>query len=89
MAEAGVPAHTVLESGTVNVARYAKATMGMPDDFGTVAVGKRADLLLLDANPLDDVRNLSRRAGVMVKGRWVPASEIEAGLARIAARHAR
>ena len=89
MAEVGIPAYTVLESGTANVARYAKATMGMPDDFGTVAVGKRADLLLLDANPLDDVRNLSRRAGVMVKGRWVPASEIEAGLARIAARHAR
>lgn len=89
MAEAGVPAYTVLESGTRNVARYAKETMGMADDFGTVAVGQRADLVLLDANPLEDVANLSRRAGVMVKGRWLPKAEIDAGLARIAARHAR
>ena len=43
--------------------------------------GKRADLLLLDANPLDDVGNVARRAGVMVRGRWLPESEIQRLLA--------
>jgi imidazolonepropionase-like amidohydrolase len=88
MAEAGVPAYTVLESGTRNVARYAREVLGKPDDFGTVAVGKRADLVLLDADPLADVRHLARRAGVMVRGRWLPAEELERGLAAIAAKHA-
>jgi imidazolonepropionase-like amidohydrolase len=89
MAEAGVPAHVVLESGTRNVARYAREVLGKPDDFGSVVVGKRADLVLLDANPLDDVRNLARRAGVMVGGRWLPAAELDRGLAELAAKHAR
>jgi len=55
--------------------------------FGTVAVGNRADLILLDANPLTDVRNIARRAGVMVRGRWLPASELDRMLAEMAARH--
>ena len=88
MQEAGVAPYAVLESGTRNVARYAREVLGEPDDFGTVAVGKRADLVLLDADPLADVGNLSRRAGVMVGGRWLPAAELEAGLAAIAAKHA-
>ena len=83
-----MPAYTVLESGTRNVARYAAEVLGKPDDFGSVVAGKRADLVLLDADPLADVRNLSRRAGVMVGGRWLPAAELEAGLAAIAAKHA-
>ena len=51
-------------------------------------VGKRADLLLLDANPLVSVANAQRRAGVMVNGRWLPESEIQRGLAAIAAGYA-
>jgi hypothetical protein len=44
---------------------------------------------LLEANPLADVANAQKRAGVMLNGRWLPESEIKAGLAAIAARHAR
>jgi imidazolonepropionase-like amidohydrolase len=51
-------------------------------------VGMEADLVLLNANPLTSVDNLNQRAGVMVRGRWLPASELEAGLAAIAARNA-
>jgi len=40
---------------------------------------------LLDADPLVDVANVERRAGVMVAGRWLPESEIQARLAEIAA----
>ncbi|HEX7091001.1 MAG TPA: amidohydrolase family protein [Longimicrobiales bacterium] len=84
MVEAGLTPYQVLESGTRNVALY----LGTPDEFGTVAPGRRADLILLEANPLEDVGNVARRAGVMVRGRWLPESEIQARLARIAAAYA-
>jgi len=87
MSEAGMSNWAVLESGTVNVARYAALELGEPANFGVVAPGNRADLVLLNANPLDDLANLADRAGVMVKGHWLPASEIEAGLAALAAKH--
>ena len=81
MVAAGLTPYQVLESGTRNVALY----LGTPDEFGTVAPGRRADLILLGANPLEDVGNVARRAGVMVRGRWLPESEIQERLARIAA----
>jgi imidazolonepropionase-like amidohydrolase len=56
--------------------------------FGTIVAGNRADLVLLDANPLESVANLTRRAGVMVRGRWLPKSEIDRQLADLAARMA-
>ena len=55
------------------------------DDFGTVAPGRRADLVLLNANPLEDVANFADRAGVMVHGKWIPEEEIQARLAEIEA----
>jgi len=50
------------------------------DQFGLVTIGARADLLLLEANPLSDVSNAARRAGVMVRGRWLAESELRAML---------
>ena len=85
---AGVTPYRVLESGTRNVGRYAAEELKLDGRFGTVAPGQRADLVLLDANPLDDIGNLSRRAGVMVRGRWVSADEIRTGLEELAARYA-
>jgi imidazolonepropionase-like amidohydrolase len=81
MADAGISAYEVLKSGTANVGQYFKDQ----DRFGTIAVGQRADLILVDANPLQNLANLEKRSGVMVRGRWLPASEIEARLAKIAA----
>jgi imidazolonepropionase-like amidohydrolase len=51
---------------------------------GTIERGKRADLVLLDADPLADIRNTTRRSGVMVRGRWLPRTEIERRLAEVA-----
>lgn len=87
MSLSGMSNFDVLASGTVNVARYAALELGEPANFGVVAPGNRADLLLLEANPLEDLANLAERAGVMVKGHWIPASEIEEGLAALAAKH--
>jgi imidazolonepropionase-like amidohydrolase len=88
MQEAGVSPYKVLESGTRNVATYVGKELKLDDQFGTIAVGKRADLVLLEANPLSDVANVAARAGVMVRGRWVPKEEIDRGLADLAARNA-
>jgi imidazolonepropionase-like amidohydrolase len=72
MVRAGFTPYQALEMGTRNVARF----FGAEEEFGTVAVGKRADLVLLDGNPLDDVANWKRRAGVMVRGTWHDHEEI-------------
>jgi imidazolonepropionase-like amidohydrolase len=86
MASAGLTPFQILQSGTVNVARYAREVLRADGNFGTVAPGMRADLVLLDANPLADVANLQKRSGVMVKGVWVSADEIRAGLEAIVRR---
>ncbi len=85
-AEAGLSPFQILQSGTANVARYAREVLGKDGDFGTVAPGMRADLVLLQSNPLLDVANLTQRAGVMVRGHWVSADEITRGLADLEAR---
>jgi imidazolonepropionase-like amidohydrolase len=84
MIEAGMSPYQVLASGTRNVAAH----FGTLDSAGTIALGKRADLLLLDANPLVSVANAQRRSGVMLHGRWLPESEIQRGLANLAATYA-
>ena len=78
--EIGMTPYQVLEIGTRRVAEYFDAT----DDFGSVAVGHRADLLLLTANPIEDIANVASRAGVMVNGRWIPERQIQDRLASIA-----
>jgi imidazolonepropionase-like amidohydrolase len=84
MVDAGMTPFEVLQSGTRNVAAH----FGTLAEAGTLEAGKRADLLLLDANPLQSVANVQRRAGVMLHGRWLPESEIQSGLAALAATYA-
>jgi imidazolonepropionase-like amidohydrolase len=79
-AEVGMTPYEVLEIGTRRPAEYFDAA----DQFGTVAVGSRADLILLKANPADDIGSVRNRVGVMVNGRWIPADEIERRLREIA-----
>ena len=76
----GMTPYDVLEIATRKPAEYFGAT----DDFGTVAVGRRADLILLEANPLEDIARTERRAGVMIGGRWLPEDEIQRRLEAIA-----
>ena len=78
--EVGMNPYQVLEAGTRRVAEY----FGAADDFGTIEIGRRADLLLLTANPIDDVANVARRAGVMVNGNWWSEARIQDRLAGIA-----
>ena len=77
---AGMSPYEVLVTGTRNVGEY----FANEDDFGTVAPGKRADLVLLRANPLEDVGNVDSIEGVMVAGRWLPRAEIDRRLQTVA-----
>jgi imidazolonepropionase-like amidohydrolase len=88
MREAGMTPYQILESGSRNVAEYVRTSLRGDAAFGTIAAGQRADLVLLEGNPLADLGQLERRVGVMVRGRWVPAEEIRRGLDAIAARNA-
>jgi imidazolonepropionase-like amidohydrolase len=71
LAAAGLTPFQVLESSTRNVAEFLGAS-----DRGTIAAGKVADLVLLDASPLERIEHTTRIAGVMVRGRWIDAGEI-------------
>ncbi len=67
LVEAGIPPLQVLRIATRNGAE----ALGILDDAGTLEPGKRADLVLLDADPLADVRNTRSIRAVMQGGRWL------------------
>jgi imidazolonepropionase-like amidohydrolase len=82
LAEAGLTPYQALVTGTRNVGRF------LNENHGIITEGARADFILLEANPLEDVANVQRRAGVILGGRWISEQEIQTGLAEIARRHA-
>jgi Amidohydrolase family len=67
----GLTPYRALRAGTISVARF----FGTADRAGTVAVGMEASLVLVDTNPLEDVSNMAKISGVMVRGRWITAAE--------------
>src|SRR5690606_32405730 len=81
---ARMPPREGLRSGAAQIAR----PDGGNDRPRAVAAGRRADLLLLDANPLEDISNIGRISGVMVEGRWLDGEQIAARLEAIAQRAA-
>ena len=76
--EGGVPTLHALQHATIRAAEF----LGIEATTGTVQVGKRADLLLLDGDPLADIAALRRQAGVMVAGTWLPTETLQATLAQ-------
>ena len=84
MVEAGMTPYEIIASGTRNVGAY----FANEDTFGTLAEGQRADMILVNANPLDDVKHIQQRSGVMVRGRWLSEEAIQERLAEMAASYA-
>ena len=72
MVAAGLTPYQAIRTATANAAEF----LGVLDIAGTVSIGKRADLILVEGNPLEDVANTSRLAGVMVRGRWIAKDEL-------------
>lgn len=70
---AGLTPFQALKTGTVDVASF----MGEEGRAGIVRAGARADLMLLDGNPLESIANTLRINGVMINGRWIGPAERE------------
>jgi hypothetical protein len=79
LVEAGLTPFQVLQAATVNSARY----LGEYDRAGTVEVGKRADFILLEKNPLDNIKNAADVRGVFTHGRWHSPEDLKMRLSRV------
>ena len=79
MVEAGMSPAQVIVAATSRAAEF----LGLPDR-GTIAPGKRADLLVLDGNPLDDIRNMHRIAKMYIAGAEIDRAAIKSSLMKSA-----
>jgi imidazolonepropionase-like amidohydrolase len=77
--KAGLTPYEALVSGTRNVARY----FGTEKDEGTVARGQKANLIVLNANPLQDIARTMDRAGVIHNGVWHDRASLDRQLAAL------
>jgi predicted amidohydrolase YtcJ len=73
LVQAGLTPYEALVTSTRNIAEY----FGRLDELGTVAVGKQADLALLDGNPLANIRSTLEPAGVMIRGHWLDRTALD------------
>ncbi len=80
LVDSGLTPYESIKAGTHDAAEFLDAL----DLFGTISPGKRADLILVNGNPLDDVANVARRSGVMVRGRWLTEDELRSRLEELA-----
>ncbi len=78
LVDAGLTPYQALRTGTVNVAKYLNLA-----DAGMIQAGAVADLVLIAGNPLADITNSKKVEGVMVHGKWLSKSEIDAGLKKL------
>jgi len=81
--KAGLTPYQALEAST----RIPSQVMGDPQEWGTIEVGKRADMVLLGANPLEDIAHTREIVGVMVRGQWLPQETLQGMLDELAARY--
>jgi imidazolonepropionase-like amidohydrolase len=72
LVDLGLSPLEALRTATCNAA----AALGRESEAGTVSLGKVADLVLLDTNPLEDIGHLARIAGVAVRGLWLTAQDL-------------
>jgi imidazolonepropionase-like amidohydrolase len=71
--EAGIPPVDVLRSATIVPARF----MGLGKRLGTIAEGKTASMVLVKANPLEDIRNAEKIEGVFLRGRYFSRNDLD------------
>jgi hypothetical protein len=77
LVHAGLTPLEALQAATRNAAKF----LGRLDSLGTIEKGKFADLVLLDANPLEDIHNTQRINAVVVNGRYLPKEALQGMLA--------
>jgi imidazolonepropionase-like amidohydrolase len=81
LVQAGLTPMEALQTATLNPARF----LGKEKDLGTVEKGKLADLVLLDADPLQAINNTQKIHAVVVGGKLIPKSELQTMLAKVEA----
>jgi len=81
--KAGLTPYQALEAST----RIPSQVMGDSEEWGTIKVGKRADMVLLNANPLENISNTREIEGVMVRGQWLPEETLQSMLDELAAKY--
>jgi imidazolonepropionase-like amidohydrolase len=86
LAAAGLSPYDALAAATSGAGRFLTGGVGSPaaGQAGTITAGAPADLVLLEASPVEDIANTRRIAGVTVRGRWLPIEELQALLERLA-----
>lgn len=87
LVKAGLSNFEALSIGTRNAGVFVRRYIDADARFGQVQPGQRADLVLLEANPLEDVRNARRVSGVIVNGRYVDRSTLDEQRAELRARY--
>ena len=79
LVENGFTPYEAITTATVNASKVADAMTGK-NDFGTIEVGKRADFILVNKNPLEDVTHIKDHRGIMAGGEWYERSYLQAGI---------
>ncbi len=77
LVKAGLSPYEALAAGTRNAGDFISQHVDPAARFGTVALGQRADLLLVEGNPLEGLEHLAQPLGVMVRGRWFPREQLQ------------
>ncbi len=76
MIENGFSSYEAIKTATVNAAHVINQMKGK-GDFGTLEAGKKADLILIDGNPLEDISHLKKIEGVMASGKWFDKATLQ------------
>jgi hypothetical protein len=79
LVENGFTPYEAIATGTVNASKVAEAMTGK-NDFGTIEVGRRADFILVNKNPLEDVAHIKDNRGVMAAGEWYDSAYLQAAI---------
>ncbi len=85
LVEAGLTPLEALQTATINPAKF----LGKENEIGTIEKGKLADLVLLEANPLEDIRNTTRIAAVVANGKYLPKADLQKLLSDVEAANLR
>ena len=75
----GLTPYQALQTATINVAKYLRQS----NEFGTIETGKRADVVLLSANPLANIANTKSIEGVMVRGYWLDRAKLNEMMSKV------